>query len=210
MKYELNILDSTKSEKTLLEECFAAIEFGVTKIFTSSYYCGKLKSFLPKNIFLSCPVNFPYGMSESLLCQHECISAINHGASTIDLIINPIFLINKQRDKLRKDIRSIIDICNRKDVQLNAMLDYRTYSDRILYVLCDFLDRLGISTIIPSTGQFVDDYIDNIIVCEMIKSKFQIDTIYNGTFLTTEQFLKIKKTNIKTLRLRSFYNLVGV
>lgn len=209
MFLELNILDQTKSEIAMFEECFSAIKFGAKTIFTSSYYASKIQSIVPKEIKIACPIDYPNGLGDTSLRQHECISAIHHGANYIDIVINPILLINKQRNKLKEDIKANLSICKDNNVEFRAIMDYRMYPERLIYITCELLSNLGIQTIIPSTGQFAEDYIDNLIICEIIQNKFpSIKTIFNGYFLNQDQYDKIKKSKISTVRLKSFNGLI--
>jgi deoxyribose-phosphate aldolase len=194
MQLELNLLDQTKSEKDIITKFFTGTGNGINTVFVAPYYAGKLKALLG-TVKIACPVDFPDGLGDAVL---------RHGANYIDLLINPIHLVNGRKEELTQDIKAIKNICDDKDVELRAVVDYRMYTDGLVLSLCSILRQLGVVYIIPSSGQFVDDVTDNIIFCQLISNKNPgVKTILNTSFCTKEQFDKIPK-DIYGLRLKSY------
>jgi deoxyribose-phosphate aldolase len=205
---EINLYDSTLSETEIVERAFKAIKQGITTIFVAPYYLGKLNAILPKSIKLACPVDYPHGLGDTYMRQHGCISAINRGASFVDLVVNPVYFINREKQKLVDDLQAHKKICEEKKVELRILLDYRMYVDGLIYTTANLLANIGIKYVIPSTGQFVEDYSDNLIICQLLMNKNpSIQTIFNGVFCSPEQLEKLEMAKIYGVRLKS-YNLV--
>jgi deoxyribose-phosphate aldolase len=202
---EINLYDLTKSEKSIIEEAFKAIDQGIDCIFTSSLYAGKLRALLPDFINIACPIDYPNGLGNTSVRQHECVTAINRGVKHIDLVVNPIYITNNEKNKLTDDIRACKAICTSKNVDLRAILDYRMYPDGLVFTMCNLLQNLDIKFVSPSSGQFIEDYLDNIIMCELIQNKnTRLQTIFSAPFCSAEELDKLHKSNIYGIRLKRF------
>lgn len=208
MYKEINLYDTTLSEDDVINAVFLAIGMDISNIFIPAYYLSKIRSIVPSEIKLACPVDYPHGLGDTHIRQHGCISACNRGANFIDLVINPVYFLNCEKQKLTADVKSHIKICEDKNVELRAMLDYRIYGDSLIYSCVNTLADLGITTISPSTGEFAEDYTDNLIMCQTISNKNpKVHTIYNNYSCSKEQFANLKKAKIFGVRLKS-YNMV--
>lgn len=208
MQHELNLFDFSKSEKEIILAAFDAIDQGIRTIFVPTYYASKLKSLVGKSVNIACPVDYPAGLSETSIRQHACISAINHGADFIDLVVNPLYLLNGEKQALIEDLIVIKGICSLKNKELRVILDYRMFSDSLIFSVANIVQNVGIKHIIPSSGLFVEDYLDNIIMCQLIANKNpSIKTVFNSVRCTQEQYDKIKESRIHCLRLKSFSSL---
>lgn len=202
MLKEANLYDPTLTESEILDKAFKILNSGITSLFVAPYYLGKLRAILPKHISLSCPVDYPFGLGDTQMRQHGCIAAINRGANCIDLSVNPVYLLNKDKDKLIDDIQTNKKICHNR-ANLRIALDYRMFQDGLLYSVVSALTSLGIEYIIPSSGQFVDDFSDNLIMCQLLMNKHPgLKVICNNTFCTEEQLNTLIKSKIFGVRLK--------
>ncbi len=202
---EANLYDPTLSEKDITELAFKFIRMEMDCLFVPPYYLGKLRAILPKSIKLSCPIDYPAGLGDTYMRQHGCISAINRGADFVDLVVNPIYFYNCEKQKLVEDIQANKKICQEKGAELRIVLDYRMYYDGLIYTVANILSNLGIVYIIPATGQFVEDHTDNLIMCQMLMNKNpKIKTIYNNISCTKLQHADIEKAKIYGVRLKSY------
>lgn len=205
MYKEINLYDVQKSEKEIVNECFKAVDNGVDSVFISSYYAGKIRAFLPDFIHIAVPIDYPNGLANTGVRQHECLTAINRGAKFIDLVINPIYLINNEKEKFKDDIRNCKEICKLKNVELRTILDYRMFTDSLIFITCNILQDLNIKFVSPSSGQFAEDYLDNIITCELIQNKNpRLNTIFNAPFCSKDEYEKLIKSNVYGIRLKKF------
>lgn len=108
------------------------------------------------------------------------------GVSTIDIVTPNKILVNRKYDKLREDIRSNLAICKENSISLRYILEYRTFSHEVLAKVCQILKTFEINTILPSSGIFLDDINDNLIVCNFLNSKSKIGVICNGNIYTAK------------------------
>lgn len=174
-------------------------------LFVPLYYLGKLKEILPSRIKLACPVDYPFGLGDTTMRQHACITTGNRGANFIDLVVNPIYFYNSEKHKLVEDIQANKKICSERGVDLRIVLDYRMFNDGLIYTAVNTLANLGIRHIIPSTGQFAEDPLDNLIMCQMLSNKNpSVKTIYNNISCTKTHYESIEKAGIYGIRLKNF------
>lgn len=202
---EANLYDATISEKEIIERAFKSIRMDMDCLFVPLYYLGKLKEILPSRIKLACPVDYPFGLGDTQMRQHACITTANRGADFIDLVVNPIYFFNSEKHKLVEDIQANRKICQERDVGLRVVMDYRMFNDGLIYTAVSVLANLGIRYIIPSTGQFAEDHTDNLIMCQILSNKNPcIKTIYNNISCSNKQYQDIEKADIYGIRLKSF------
>ena len=167
-----------------------------------------MSSLMPSTLILSCPIDFPYGLSETKVRQHETLSAIKRGATAIDLILNPVYLLNDKAEKLIKDIRANKAICSDNDVIFRVMLDYHSFTQEIYSQMIFICKNLRLPYIFPSTGHFSDDYMDNLIVSKLIQAQYpSAKVITNGNIWKKEHYDTVSKSGLHGVRLRSNYDI---
>jgi hypothetical protein len=66
---------------------------------------------------------------------------------------------------------------------------------------------MGISTILPSTGQLIDDINDNIIAAKYLASKSGVSVICNGNIWTKKQVENIQNSKTHGIRLHYLASL---
>lgn len=163
---------------------------------------------MPSSMILSCPVDYPYGLSNTKVRQHQTLSMIKHGARAIDLILNPVYILNNKRSCLINDIKANRLICNENNVIFRVMLEYRHFDEEVYAEMVKICKILRLPYIFPSTGHFADDYVDNLIICKMIQSEYpDAKIITNGNIWEKEHYDIIEKSNIYGVRLRSGYDI---
>lgn len=209
MYIELNYYNKTMSESEVIDNVFKGLRYDIKGINVGQNYLQKIASVLPDGILLSCPIDYPYGLSDTKTRQQQTISAIRRGANCIDLVVNSVYIINDQRDKLMLDLRAHQEICKQNNVLLRVMLEYRQIEDNAIYAetlkICKIL---RLKYIFPSTGHFADDLTDNIIVAKMINSQYSASkVICNGNLWLKSQYEFVQKSGIYGIRLNGFYEL---
>ena len=208
---EITTYGKNFSEEEIIDFVFKAIENGIGGINVSPNYISKLSSLLPDTINLSCPIDYPFGLSTTKVRQHQAISLIRKGCNTIDLVINPIHLVNNKKDVLLKDIDTIKKICKENEVVLRAMLEYRQFNEEVYRETIDLCRQKQIEYLFPSTGYFADDHIDNLIVSKMINSQYKDGkVITNGNVWKKEHYDLIEESGIYGLRLRAGYDISSI
>jgi len=174
------------------------------------FFIPQIQEYVPEGMAIACPVDYPYGHSDTKVRNHEVLSAIRHGCNTIDLVINTHLAINKEFKKLSSDILSHVSICKDNNVTLRIMLDYRLLPSELWKKCMSILQTAGIEYIFPSTGHLVDDYLDNLVVSVNTQDKFGINAITNGNLFRPDQFKTIKKSKVFGIRFNSLSILEAI
>jgi len=203
---EINLYEKDATKDSVIKNVFKIINYNLDGINVSLNYISEVRDIIPKesNLILSCPVDYPDGLSDTKHRQHQTITAIRKGANCIDLVINPIYLLNEQRNVIYSDIETQSKICKDNNILLRIMLEYRHFSKETYYDLIRLCRILKIKYIFPSTGNFADDYEDNLIMGKMINSIYSgVKVITNGNIWKKEQYELIKRSGIYGIRLKS-------
>lgn len=196
------------SEDQVIDVAFKTIEYGISGLNLSPNYLGIMSSMIPSDIVLSSPVDFPYGLSDTKVRQHQTLSLIRRGANAIDLVVNPIYIINNKKEKLVNDIQAHQTICADHNITLRLMLEYRHFSNEVYSDLIKICKIRGIRYMFPSTGHFADDYMDNLVMGKFIKSQCpDINIITNGNIWKKEHYDTIVESDIYGMRVKFQYNL---
>lgn len=193
-------LDYSVNETELEQNVLIAIKNGVKDISVPGYSLSTIKNISAiqeRNISISCPVDFPYGLSDIKTRNFHINQLSNNNSIKIkylDLFIPTKIITNRKYDKFREDIRTNIKICNDSNIELRYMLEYRVYSHEVLAKVCQILTDLGIKTVFPSSGIMIDDINDNLIACNFLTVKSGIKTITTGNIYHEKQINTVSKT----------------
>jgi len=206
---EITLYGKNFTQQEIINNVFKAIHYNLNGVNISLNYLSEIRSIISKesNLILSCPIDYPDGLSDSRHRQHQTITAIRKGANCIDLVVNPIYLVNEQKSIIYSDIETHSKICKENDVTLRVMLEYRHFDKEIYYDIIRVCKILKVKYIFPSTGNFADDYTDNLIMCKMINSVYKgAKVIANGNIWKKDQYDLIRKSGIYGIRLRGNYD----
>lgn len=207
MLLEFSQHDYTLNEHENKEIIQEAIKYKPDSISTFSYYAKSISQ-LTTDIPITCPIDFPTGTndSKSRLIMGEF--AIKNGARGLDVTYPAQLISNRKYDKFREDIKNFNSMGIDHNVNIRYILEYRKYSYELLYKLAQILLDFGISTILLSTGYFLDDINDNIIAASMISKKTNnINIILTGNIWTKEQVQSVKKSEFAGLRVSNIHGL---
>ena len=210
MYLELALLDKNCKEEDSVQGIFAAAEYNFDGISVLPNFVHVVKQY-SNDILLSCPIDFPSGTSATTTRNHAVLTAIRAGVDAIDLVVGQF---SGNLSKLISDIESNFAICRDKNVELRVMMEYRSYEDynRFFETVC-LISEMGIEYIIPSTGDRVDSYIDNIVASKLIMDRTGAKTISNGNVLNKEQYEKVRQSGVYGVRFHSINvvkNIFGV
>lgn len=211
---EYACLDYSLNEAESIKNIIEAIKYGVTNISVLPYTLSTVKSLdeiKNKDLNISCPVDFPYGVSDlktrSFSVSNLCKSH-NNILKTIDLFIPTKVITNRKYDKFRDDIKTNLETCNEFDIKLRYILEYRIYNHEVLAKVCQILMDYGIDTVLPSSGTMIDDINDNLIACNFLMNKSKIKTITTGNIYNQKQINNIiKMKELYGVRLSNIHNL---
>lgn len=210
MYIEYACYDHSLLEDEVKENIINALKLGIKHISTYQYSLSQVKSIIDStdpNISLSCPADYPYGLSDLKSRNHIVSQIAKVGVSTIDLVMPSKFVTNRKYDKIREDIKSNLEICQNNNTNLRYILEYRVFNHEILAKICQILKTMDIHQIIPSTGQMIDDINDNIIASKYLQVKSGINPIVNGNIWTQKQADTVVGAGVTDLRLHHLSSL---
>jgi deoxyribose-phosphate aldolase len=212
MKIEYCFYDTTYKDIEIIEHLNKVIKYSqVETVSVLPPYVKLVKNNLQSiNPYLkiSCPIDYPLGIMESVSRFAAAEKAVKAGAEIIDIVCQSSFLTNRKYDKVREDIQLMLSLSSEYNVKVRYILEYRQFTYELLYKISQILYDNKIDTIYPSTGYFMDDIFDNILASAMINKKVpNINIICTGNVWHKNQIETIKKSNIYGLRLNSLNGL---
>jgi len=181
---EYGYYDFSSNYSELKENLIRAISLNPNSISVFPCYLSTAKRIIKNSCPLSAVIDYPFGLSchESRLASTK--NAIKSGAQIIELVAPNHPLCNKKYDKLQKDIVEQKKVCDKNNVELRYVLDYRTYNQYTIEKTSHIFYKNGIKTIYPSNNYLLDNIVDNLIASVTISKKVPINIIVNGNVWT--------------------------
>lgn len=205
MLYELSLFDANQTTNELKSAVYSNIGWGASAVITHPYYLSKIVDLVNDAIKLGIVIDYPYGLGNYTSRHHAVVSACKQNIQILELVVNPIVIRNNERKNLIQDIKTAKTVCDDRNIELRIMLDYRMFSDRLIFATVELCSCLGVTKFVSSTGQFVDDFYDNLLICGMIQNKFpSTQCILNSSFCSDLYLEQSKSHNIYGIRLKSF------
>lgn len=210
--YIINDVSITESEvKKNLEYIFEPDykENLINSITTPIFLIKTIKSFLKekkldKSVTLSCLIDYPMGISDTKTRLVAVDQAIITGVNCIDIVMPQNLAANRKYDKIREDIRLVLDSTKDKDLKVRYILEYRIFDHHCLKKICEIFDDFEIKYCFPSTGFFLDNISDNMIASIFLyKNSKDLNIISSGQFWNENHFKTIIKSGIYGIRTNS-------
>ena len=207
---EYGYYDVASDDTEVKENVSRASKLSTDVISVLPQYLRIAKSILKNtDIILSTVIDYPFGISSIEARRTETENALKCGAKIIELVAPNHALCNKKYDKFRKDINEQKALCDRYDAELRYIIDYRTYTEYMLYKITTMVAAHQVDVIYPSNNYMLDNIIDNLIASMMIAKKIPyVNVIVNGNawnekqinlILNTDKIYGYKTNNILTL-----------
>lgn len=137
---------------------------------------------------ISCPIDYPFGCSDTISRQKMVEYAIKNGANKLDIVLPTHAICNRKYVKLKEEIQATKDSIGTADISIRYILEYRTFNYETLYKVCKLLFSSGITDVFPSSGFGLDSIYDNLLAGSLIKKKVpSINIINNGNSWTEKQ-----------------------
>jgi len=198
--------DHTLNENENKELITEALQYKPDSISVFSYYIKNLVQIT--NTPIICPIDFPVGISDGKTRLNMAEFAIKNGAKGLDVLYPAQLIINRKYEKFREDIKNFKELTNDKNIKIRYTLEYRKYSYELLYKLVQILYDNGVSTVLLSTGYFLDDINDNIIAAGMIVKKTPpINVVLTANIWTKEHVNNIVKSGLYGFRANTINGL---
>lgn len=205
--FAINDTEITDTEaKVLISDL---VKYPINSI-TVPYYLIKLtKPFLEeKNILLSCFVDYPIGVSDLKSRKFSVEQAQKAGIGAIDITMPQNLAANRKYDKIREDIKNIVEFCNSTNISIRYILEYRIFDHHCLKKICEIFDDNNINYVYPSTGYFIDNLADNILASIFLhQNSKNLNVISTGNIWLEKHFDTIVKSGLFGFRTSSKHSL---
>lgn len=206
IEYNLSNIDYNEIElKAKIEE---ATKYSISEISVPFAYTKLCKSLVKDTrIKVSNPVDYPLGIMDSQSRACSIKNAIDNGAQKINIVIQNNLLCSKKYDKIKQDIQNNYNICIDKNIELNYIVEYRTFTHQSLIKACSILLENNIQKVYVSTGFMLDNPEDNLIATVLLKDKSKIQTIFTGNIWTVKHVDNLKKNKISDIATNSIESI---
>tara|TARA_B100001778_G_scaffold92184_2_gene75292 strand:- start:10868 stop:11521 length:654 start_codon:yes stop_codon:yes gene_type:complete len=202
MYIEYCLYDRTLSEKEISKEIEKAIDMGVKNFCLLPYSLSSLKNTgLLKDINVCVPLDYPFGVMD-IDARKEVVTNLlkKYKIQALDVVAPSKILSNNKYSKFREDIDNVNQTSENYGLDIRYILEYRLFNYGVLSRCCQILSDKGIETIVPSTGNMIDDIHDNIIACKYLESKSKINTICSGNVYHNKHLSLLRTNNIQKIR----------
>ena len=200
--------DIANNDTELKNDIGYACQFNIDTIAVLPNSIKTIRAMVPDNINISTPIDFPIGIADSKSRIGQIEFAAKNGANKIDVLVPTHAVCNRKYDKLRDDIKTSTELCQKLNMSIRYILEYRVFTYETLYKVAQILASYGVSEVFPSSGYMLDNIIDNILAGVMINKKVpSINIICNGNVWNDSQIDNIIKTNLYGLRTHSLNGL---
>lgn len=206
---EYGYYDLATNETEIKEIAKKALSFQPHSISILPYYIKTIRPIIFGRTDLSCVIDYPFGLSDTVSRITSVEQAIRDGADIIEFIMSSPVLCNRKYDKLRKELEIYSSICINHNVEPRCILEYKIFAPELLYKAASILSEFGINTVYPSANFLIDNISDNILAGMMIHQKNpKSNIIFSGSAWTDDhinmvfnntQIYGYKTTNIYTL-----------
>jgi deoxyribose-phosphate aldolase len=209
MHTEYACYDISINEEEVKQNIATAMKMKPSVISVHPYSLNYIKNIIDDSVMLSCVVDYPMGLNDTVT-RNNIITQIavkNNRVNIIDLSIPSKLIVNRKYDKFREDIKSNIEICQKYNIELRYMLEYRIFSHEILAKVCQILKTFNIKQVLPSSGFMLDDINDNVIAAKYLMAKSGIEVVCNGNVWHKSQIDNVHKSGVYGLRVNYLSSL---
>lgn len=208
MIIEYSNYDISCNDTEFKEEISQVCKFNLDAISVLPQTLRIARSIIPSNISVSSPIDYPIGILDTKSRISQIEYAAKNGANKIDILIPTHSVCNRKYDKFRDDIKFNMELCNKLNISIRYILEYRVFTYETLYKIAQIIESYGIKEILPSSGYRLDNITDNILASVMINKKVpNINIICNGNVWNNYQIDNIIKSNLYGLRVNSINSL---
>ena len=130
--------------------CDEAIANHTASVCINTCYVKQAVEYMAGRIPVCCVVGFPLGAMDTASKAFEAKTAIENGASEVDMVINIGRLKNKEYDAVREDIRAVKQAVG--DKILKVIIETCLLTDEEKIKMCEIVSDSGADYIKTSTG----------------------------------------------------------
>lgn len=141
------------TEEDLKEHCKTAIKYGFKTVAINNAPVPLCKKELEgSQVLCDAAVSFPLGQCTIETKVFETRDVIEKGAGEVDYVVNLVEVKSGNWDYVEKEMRSIVDVCNRYGVTSKVIFENCYLTDEEKRKLCEIALRVGPTFIKTSTG----------------------------------------------------------
>ena len=130
--------------------CDEAIQYGCASVCINTCYVKQAVAYMAGRCKVCCVVGFPLGAMDTDSKAFEARTAIENGASEVDMVINIGRLKNGEYDAVRDDIKAVKAAVG--DKVLKVIIETCLLTDDEKRKMCDIVCEAGADYIKTSTG----------------------------------------------------------
>ena len=130
--------------------CDEAMRYGTASVCINTCYVKQAAAYLAGRVPVCCVVGFPLGAMDTASKAFEAKTAIENGASEVDMVINIGRLKNGEYDAVREDIAAVKRAVG--DKVLKVIIETCLLTDAEKERMCDIVPEAGADFIKTSTG----------------------------------------------------------
>lgn len=190
MYIDFAIIDTEINESEVKDTIKYLIDNSCVNSITIPVYFAKLiKPFINNGLDFSCLIDYPLGISDLKTRNFAVKEAISIGFNTIDVSMPQNLAANRKYDKIRDDIKSIVDMGLEKKINIRYILEYRKFDHHCLKKICEIFEIMDIKYVFPSSGYFIDNILDNILASVFLhKNSKNLKIISTGNIWLNKHF----------------------
>ena len=130
--------------------CDEAIANHCASVCINTCYVAKAVEYMAGRVPVCCVVGFPLGAMDTKSKAFEAKTAVENGASEVDMVINIGWLKNKQYDDVRSDIAAVKAAVG--DKVLKVIIETCLLTEEEKIKMCEIVTESGADFIKTSTG----------------------------------------------------------
>ena len=130
--------------------CDEAVENHCASVCINTCYVKQAVAYMAGRCPVCCVVGFPLGAMDTASKAFEAKTAVENGASEVDMVINIGWLKNKQYDDVRADIAAVKAAVG--DKVLKVIIETCLLTEEEKIKMCDIVPEAGADFIKTSTG----------------------------------------------------------
>ncbi len=152
--FDYSILPKQSTEKEIRLGCRQAVEYNCAAFYSASpYWTPVVKEELEgSGVLVATGIDFPFGVSPSVVKALEVERAVAAGCQSIDLVINAGALKSGHVSVVRQEIKDFVSAA--ADALTKVILEVCYLTDEEIVTVCHLIQEAGADYAKTSTGQF--------------------------------------------------------
>ena len=149
-----SILHPTFTDDDLVNNCAIARKYKVASVCVKPYAVVKAKSLLEgSDVKTGCVIGFPHGNSSTDVKVYETETALNDGATEIDMVVNIGKVLQQDWAYVEAEIKAVTDTCHRAGALVKVIFENDFLPEDVFKIkLCEICTRVNADFVKTSTG----------------------------------------------------------